>query len=168
MEIDGNRRLLVFSAESTPATNVETIFAPTAAKVFTQSIVGPSNLWADPWEYGEVFRQHHGTFSAATWEPAFDSENRMVVGYNAYEGPRFAGVYDDPLGPDEFPTYFLHDFGSMHYTATFDDDDNLYVGDINRGRVLVYRNPFDNARRSRQHNRQGMHPFLSIRLPFDQ
>ena len=35
----------------------------------------------------------------------------------------------------------------MPYTATFDHRDNLYVGDINRGRVLVYRNPFDNPPR---------------------
>ena len=149
LEINGNQRLLVFSADSTPVTNVETIFAPNAIKVFTHSIVAPSNLWTNPWESGEVFRQHSdtfwGKFSAATWEPAFDSANRMVVGYNGYLGPRFVGVYDDPLGPDELPTYFLHDFGLMHYTATFDDDDNLYVGDINRGRVIVYRNPFDNA-----------------------
>ena len=149
LEVNGNRRLLVFSAESTPVTNSETIFAPAAAKVFTHSIVGSSNLWTNPWEPEEVFRQHTdtfwGRFSAATWEPAFDSENRMVVGYNGYVGPRFVGVYDDPLGPEELPTYFLHDFGSMHYTATFDDYDNLYVGDINRGRVLVYRNPFGNV-----------------------
>lgn len=145
LEVNGNRRLLVFSAESTPATNVETIFAPAAAKVFTESAAGPTSLWAHPFEHREVFPQHLGRFPAATWEPAFDSENRMVVGYNAYVGPRFVGVYDDPLGLDELPTSFLHDFGSMHYTATFDDDDNLYVGDINRGRVLVYRNPFDNA-----------------------
>ena len=69
----------------------------------------------------------------------------MVVGYNAYVGPRFVGVYDDPLGPETLPNAFLNDFGSMPYTATFDDNDNLYVGDINRGRVLVYYNPFDNS-----------------------
>ena len=143
LEVEGNQRLLIFSRESTPATNSETIFAPTAAKVFTHSVVGPTNLWADPFEPREVFPQHRGSFSAATWEPAFDSTNRMVVGYNAYVGPRFVGVYDDPLGADELPSYFLHDFGSMHYTVAFDDHDNLYVGDINRARVLVYYKPFD-------------------------
>ena len=150
LEIDGNRRLLIFSAESTPLTNTETIFGPSASKVFIRSAIGPTNLWADPWEPGEVFGQHTSSFwgsgfSAATWEPAFDSANRMVVGYNAYLGPRFVGIYDDPLGPEELPTSFLHDFGSMPYTATFDENDNLYVGDINRARVLVYRNPFNNV-----------------------
>ena len=87
--------------------------------------------------------------TAATWEPAFDSSNRMVVGYNSYVAGRFVGVYDDPLGPDTLPDAYLYDFSSMPYTATFDDDDNLYVGDINRGRVLVYRNPFDNPPRQK-------------------
>ena len=32
----------------------------------------------------------------------------------------------------------------MAYSATFDESDNLYVADMNRGRVLVYRNPFNN------------------------
>ncbi len=148
LEVEGNRRLLVFSAESLPASNSEAVFAPGATKVFIRSAVGLNHLWADPWESGAVMSRHSttfwGSFSAATWEPAFDSTNRMVVGYNAYAGPRFVGVYDDPLGQDELPTSYLYDFGSMAYTATFDDDDNLYVGDINRGRVLIYRNPFGN------------------------
>ena len=149
LEINGNRRMLVFSAESTPVTNSETIFAPPATKVFTRSAVGRTNLWVDPWEPGTVFGEHSrsywGSFSAATWEPAFDSKNRMAVGYNAYVGPRFVGVYDDPLSKDALPTSYLHDFGSMPYTATFDDNDNLYVGDINRARILVYWNPFNNT-----------------------
>ena len=73
LEINGNRRLLVFSSESTPVTNLETIFAPTATKVFTRSVVGLNNLWADPWEPGAVMGHHRrsfwGSFSAATWEP---------------------------------------------------------------------------------------------------
>lgn len=85
--------------------------------------------------------------SAATWEPAFDSANRMVVGYNSYVAGRFIGVYDDPIGEETLPDSYLYDFSSMPYTATFDDEDNLYVGEINRGRVLVYHNPFDNPPR---------------------
>ena len=146
LEVNGNRRLLVFSATTLPTTNSETIFGPSAAKVFVHSAVGRNDLWADPWGRGEVYGAYAPEFlSAATWEPAFDSTNRMVVGYNAYVGPRFVGVYDDPLGPETLPNAFLNDFGSMPYTATFDDNDNLYVGDINRGRVLVYYNPFDNS-----------------------
>jgi len=29
----------------------------------------------------------------------------------------------------------------MGYAATFDEDDNLYITDLNRARVLIYRRP---------------------------
>ncbi|MCY4652055.1 MAG: hypothetical protein OXC95_02690, partial [Dehalococcoidia bacterium] len=106
-----------------------------------------SNLWANRWETEVRVPYRNTEMLAATWEPAFDSSNRMVVGYNSYVAGRFVGVYDDPLGPDTLPDSYLYDFSSMPYTATFDDEDNLYVGDINRGRVLVYHNPFDNPPR---------------------
>ena len=145
LEVNGNRRLLVFAATTLPTTNSEAIFGPSAAKVFVHSAVGRNDLWVDPWGRREEFGVDAPEFqAAATWEPAFDSTNRMVVGYNGYVGPRFVGVYDDPFGPETLPNAYLNDFGSMPYTATFDDNDNLYVGDINRARVLVYYNPFDN------------------------
>ena len=148
LEIDGNRRLLVFPAGSIPPTISEAVFGPPATKVFNRSAEGLTNLWAGFGEARTVVRQYRRTlwsdFSASTWEPAFDSENRMVVGYNGYLGPRFVGVYDNPLGDEELPTSYLYDFGGMYYTATFDDRDNLYVGDSNRSRVLVYRNPLGN------------------------
>lgn len=145
LEVNGNLRLLVFSAETTPISNSEAIFAPRAAKAFSRSTAPHHNLWVDPWDPGGAVIERQGrSLSAAAWEPAFDSTNRMVVGFNGYAGPRFVGVYDDPLGPDNLPTSFLNDFGSMPYTAAFDDNDNLYVGDINRARVLIYRNPFNN------------------------
>jgi hypothetical protein len=64
----------------------------------------------------------------------------MVVGLNGIIGSRFPLVYDDPLRSDR-PDGSLNDFHSMAYAATFDDDDNLYVADLNRDRVLVYRRP---------------------------
>ena len=66
------------------------------------------------------------------------------MGYNSYLAPRFVGYYDEPLGSSTTPTGFLKDFGSMPYAATFDDKDNLYVADLNRNRVLIYWNPFNN------------------------
>ena len=152
LEIEGNRRLLVFAASSFPSTNSDTIFAPTATKIFFRSAADRADLWADPWERGTVLGGHFSAFwsrqlDAATWEPAFDSKNRMAVGYNAYAGSRFVGMYDHPLGPDDLPNSYLYDFGSMPYTAAFDDNDNLYLGDINRSRVLVYYNPFGNPQR---------------------
>ena len=144
LEAHGNFRLLVFSAAALPTTNSEAIFAPFASKIFIRSAVGRTNLWAHPTGRGTVIGDYDQTLLAATWEVAFDSTNRMVAGYNGYVAPRFVGVYDDPLGPDTLPNAYLNDFGSSPFTVTFDDNDNLYVGDLNRARVLVYHNPFDN------------------------
>ena len=144
LEVHGNYRLLVFSAATLPTTNSEAIFGPFASKVFVRSAVGRNNLRPDPWGQGLVIEESDKTLLAATWEVAFDSTNRMVAGYNGYVAPWFVGVYDDPLGPDTLPAAYLNDFGSSPFTVTFDDNDNLYVGDLNRARVLVYRDPFDN------------------------
>ena len=145
LEVEGNRRLLIFPAEATPTDNSSAVFAPSASKIFTH--FNNSRLVFDQWNKNGPIDQLIPLVHAATWEPAFDSTNRMVVGYNAYVSPRFVGVYDDPTGPDIFPTAYLYDFGSMPFTAVFDENDNLYVGYLNRGRVLIYKNPFDNAPR---------------------
>jgi len=112
----------MFEPRLFPPVNSTTVFAPSATKIFP----------------------YDNTQPAMTFEPAFDSTNRMVVGYNGYSGTRFVGVYDDPLGPDTNPTAYLNDYGSMPFAATFDRYDNLYVADSNRNRVLVYWNPFNN------------------------
>ena len=147
LEADGNKRLLVFPPSVTQPSNSQPVVGPHATKQFLRSGQGPNSPWGDyrnPMAMMRLRRINSGNLTAATWEPAFDSANRMVVGYNAYLGAGFVGVYDEPLGPEVFPTSLLYDFGSMPYTATFDENDNLYVGDINRARVLVYRNPFNN------------------------
>ncbi len=148
LEVNGNFRLLVFSGAALPTTNSEVIYAPLASKIFVRSAEGRNNLWADPLERGAVIGEQERTLLMATWEVAFDSANRMVAGYNAYLAPRFVGVYDDPLGPDTLPNAYLNDFGSSPFAMTFDDDDNLYVGDLNRARVLVYHNPFGSPPRT--------------------
>ena len=147
LEVVGNWRLLVFSPHSTPARHFSAIFAPAATKVFSE--LGPleERFFAYNWEPRqavEIGRVYLISRQTATWEPAFDSTNRMVVGYNSYMAPRFVGYYDDPLGSSTTPTGFLNDLGSMPYAVTFDENDNLYVADLNRNRVLIYWNPFNN------------------------
>ena len=146
LEVEGNLRLLVFSPLPRPSVTSGAVFAPEAKKAFFRSAPTPSNLWADSnREYREVIGEYWHTFYAAAWEPAFDSKNRMAVGFNPYVGSRFMGIYANLLGPELMPTSYLYDLGGLHFTATFDDNDNLYVGDANRGRVLAYWNPFNNT-----------------------
>ena len=145
LEIDGNRRLLIFPAERLPSNNSSMLFAVGANKVFEKHGRPGLSLVVDDYEpYAIIDHTTRAPLEAATWEPAFDSMNRMVVGYNMYAGGRFAGVYNNPLGRSTEPDAYLHDLWSMAYAATFDNQDNLYMSDINRGRVLVYRNPFGN------------------------
>lgn len=146
LEVAGNWRLLAFSPHSTPAGISSAIFAPSATRVFSE--LGPTEgkYFPPNWLPGQS-ADVSGTRldeAVATWEPAFDSMNRMVVGFNSYFGPRFVAFYDNPLGPSSTPTGFLNDLGSMPYAATFDEKDNLYVADLNRNRVLIYWNPFNN------------------------
>jgi hypothetical protein len=126
LESEGNMRLLEFNSTLFPLTNTQVILGPSASKIYPD---------------------------IATWEPAFDSQNRMAIGYNYYwstnPGPtpagnsRFPGVYYNPLSPAPTvtPNAFLRDFYSMGFAATFDQYDNLYVGDLNRSRVLIYNHP---------------------------
>lgn len=115
LENNGNRRLLVF--DPLPDDNTSVIYAPVPKKIFPD---------------------------VATWEPAFDSTNQLVIGFNPYYGTpiRFPGVFLDPLDPDTMdPDYFLDDYFSMSIGAAFDDDDNLYLAAHNRARILAYKHP---------------------------
>ena len=146
LEIQGNKRLLMYKADSIPEDNAAAVFGVPANKQFRTHGQSGDNLTVDVFEPWDVIDRRLGRvpLKAATWEPAFDSTNRMVVGYNMYAGGRFVGVYDDPLIRWNQPNAYLEDHWSMAYAAAFDDNDNLYVSDLNRGRVLVYRKPFDN------------------------
>ncbi len=73
-------------------------------------------------------------------QPAFTSDGQMVVGMIGYVGSRFPLVYTNPLGSQTADTY-LNDFSSYSYSAVFDSNDDLYVADLDRSRVLVYRHP---------------------------
>jgi sugar lactone lactonase YvrE len=131
IEFDGNKRLLMFAASTFPATPSSVLYAPAATKEFPQS----NNFGHD----------------MATFEPAFDSSNRMVVGFNPYTGMRFVQYYDNPTalvgGQASDPSYSvptgqLEDFYGWPVAITFDSSNNLYVYDANRGRVNVYKTPF--------------------------
>jgi len=120
LEIQGNMRLLIFSKDLFPINNASVIYAPNATYI-----------------KGNI----------ATWEPAFDSNNRMVVGYNPYWGANpkggwFPGVYNNPLSNNSTPDSYLSDYHSMAIPMVFDLADNLYVGDGDRSRVLIYKQPF--------------------------
>jgi hypothetical protein len=123
LEVNGNHRLLEYDADLFPNTLTTAIFGVNASRVF-----GTGGSFTGTCQYP----------LCGPWEPAFDSTGRMVVGFNSYIGSRFLLVFDQPLvNPDSYT--YLADFYSMPYAATFDSLDNLYVADLNRARVLIYK-----------------------------
>jgi len=99
--------------------------------------------------------------NCGTWETAFDSRGHMAIGFDAYNdlcphpagtiyptdmnaSPRWPGIYLNPMTQNAAPDLFLNDFYSSQFALAFDGNDNLYVGDINRSRVLIYLNPLNN------------------------
>ncbi len=119
LEIQGNMRLLIFGSNLIPTNNASVIYAPSPTFI-------KNNI--------------------AAWKPAFDSNNRMVLGYNPYwtnnpQGGWFPGIYNNPLSNNSNPDELLGDYYSMAMSAAFDSNGNLYVGDGDRSRLLIYKGP---------------------------
>jgi len=79
------------------------------------------------------------------WEPAFTQDDSTMVLGTMYIGSQFPLVFSHPgESPllNQWPLTHTNDFGSTYYGGTFDQQNNLYVTDLNRSRVLVYFNPF--------------------------
>ena len=89
LELSGNHRLLMFSGSLFPDNNRAVIFAPSATKIFVTHGNTDSKLTVSSYEEAEIMDSpYFGQYRAATFEPAFDSQNRMVVGFNMYLGGR--------------------------------------------------------------------------------
>ncbi len=128
-EFDGNFRLLEFDANTIPDAPTSAVFGILATRVF-----GRNGDFTEP----DCLPPEQDPM-CGPWEPAFDSPGRMVIGFNGYLGPRFPMVYQDPL-TNPLPIAALGDLHSMPDSARFDQFDNLYILDHNRGRILIYRN----------------------------
>ncbi|MDZ4840102.1 MAG: hypothetical protein SGJ04_08850, partial [Bacteroidota bacterium] len=131
-EANGNWRILMYSPDLFPTSQSSILFNISATKEFPRI----NNIT---------------NFAPATFELAFDSTNRMVAGYNPYFGPRFLEFYNNPeeYNPSNRsdPAFAvadgkLKDFYGWAFSMAFDENDNLFVYDTNRGKILVYQDPF--------------------------
>lgn len=117
----GNFRILIFRKEDLPIDKKQTIYGVSAFKQIP---------------------------NIAAFEMAFDAENRLVVGQNGNcdylnQTSRLVAFFNNPLkNMTGRPDGHFKDLYSISFGATFDKFNNLYVTDHNRGRVLVYKNPF--------------------------
>jgi cysteine-rich repeat protein len=77
---------------------------------------------------------------------AFDNNGTMILGgTNPYAGPRFPLVYMDH-DENSIPQLALGDFVSFPSVSYVDQDGNVYLGDFNWHRVLVYKRPLERLR----------------------
>ncbi len=136
LEASGNWRLLRWDKSTLPDAPAACVFGIAASAVyarngdFTTGSGGCLNP-ADP-----------ALRACGPWEPAFTSDDsKMVVGMNGYTGSRFPLIFTDPAYSDNISGR-LFDYGSMFFTSTFDEQDNYYIADLDRGRVLIYLQPF--------------------------
>ncbi|HVZ80709.1 MAG TPA: hypothetical protein VHE12_07910 [bacterium] len=142
LEFFGNLRLLRYDAKSIPANNPSCVFAIPADGVY-----GTGGSFTT---YGSTL------YDKSFWKPAFKSDDSvMVVGTNSQasggyppviiqnplNGVRPAGTPDIP-GAGDNPVGHLNDYGPQSFASVFDDQDNLYVTELNRNRVLIYQHPF--------------------------
>ena len=127
LEFAGNLRMLEFDLKTLPDKPAAAVFGISASRVFGRngSFTEPNCVAGDP--------------MCGPWEPAFNSENQMVVGMNGYFGYPFPQIYQDPLN-NPYPVAQLSDYFSHGYSARFDQFDNLYMIDEARSRVLIYKN----------------------------
>jgi hypothetical protein len=120
-------RMLEFDAKTLPDKPAAVVLGINASHVFGRngSFTAANCISGDP--------------MCGPWEPAFNSENQMIIGMNGYMGVPFPQVYQDPL-KNPYPVAQLSDYYSHAYSARVDSFDNLYVIDEARSRILIYKN----------------------------
>ena len=79
------------------------------------------------------------------FEVGISTRGAVVAGMNGYSAQRFPLVYLDPKKTAE-PQMALGDLTSYPTTCFMDKDDNVYIGDYDWARVIIYKKPFKNIR----------------------
>jgi outer membrane protein assembly factor BamB len=124
-----NMRILEWDASSLPEPTEAAVFAIPADRV-----IGTSGSF-------NISGYYCGDPVCAPRKGAFTSNGIMVVPMNPYQGQRFTLVYLDPLNY-QLPQMALGDWLSYALSASFDSEGNLYIGDFDWSRLLIYKKPF--------------------------
>jgi hypothetical protein len=130
-------RLLRFDAKDIPDRPRETVFGIKAKAVYGTAgrfDVGTANRSGGAADFEN---------GAHPFLPALDGHGRMVLGTNPYGNSRFALGYLN-WRENIHPQFALADTTGYTFDAMFDPDGNLYLGDWNWNRVLIYKAPLAN------------------------
>ena len=152
LEDEGNLRVLRFDAKSLPPNPASCVFDLPADGVYG---TGGSFTAYRPCVDGNPCPPTGEDDIAYAWGMAFNSDDTILVaGTNGQISGRPPVILQSPLngimpagtpdipGAGDNPIGHLEDFGPQSMSLKFDGQDNLYVGENNRSRILVYLHPF--------------------------
>jgi len=127
-ESAGNWRLLEWDNNLLPNHPSIAVFGIPATRVF-----GRNNDFTEP----DCLLKEEDPI-CGPFEPTFDSQGRMMIGFNSYIGTRFPAIYQDIL-TNPHPIGVIGEIHSWPVASRFDQFDNLYIVDSNRNRILIYK-----------------------------
>jgi hypothetical protein len=128
----GDTRILRWDAGTVPSSPPSTVFYLLPDSVY--GFGGPYNFTFPGSAVNEI--------APAPRAPAFDTHGRMVLGGpDPYTGRRFPLVFLNK-DQDYEPQLSLGDYVSFPSVSYMDPEGNLYLGDFDWNRVLVYKAPF--------------------------
>jgi hypothetical protein len=130
-EAGSNFRILRFDASLFPAAPAQTLFGIPATRVYGAG--GNFNILG--WQSQDPL--------CSPFELAFDPEGAIIAPMNGYSSQRFPLVYLDPLSFTT-PQFAMGDMTSYPDASFSDADGNLYIGDFDWSRLLIYKKPFKN------------------------
>jgi hypothetical protein len=137
-EVGSSRRIVVYDAKRFPDKPAKCLFA--------DDIGDPDRV------IGTGGRLDIAGYEASVTDPmcspfevGITSRGSIVAGMNGYSGQRFPLVYLYPQKTAQ-PQMALGDFTAYPTTCFIDADGNVYIGDWDWSRVLIYKKPFKKVR----------------------
>lgn len=127
-EIGSNLRILRYESSLFPPLLTSTVYGVPATAVYGTG----DNFTIPGWQSDDPI--------CSPFQVAFHTGGAMIVPMNGYSAQRFPLVYLAPTA-SSLPQMALGDFMSYPSTSYFDTEGNLYVGDFDWSRVLIYRKP---------------------------
>ena len=137
-EVGSDRRILIYDAKHFPDKPAKCLFADDIGD--PDRVIGTGGRLDIPGYDASIKDPICSPFGLG-----ISSKGTVVAGMNGYSGQRFPLVYLDPKKTTE-PQMALGDFTAYPGACFIDKDDNVYVGDWDWSRVLIYRKPFEKIR----------------------
>jgi hypothetical protein len=137
-EVGSGRRIVIYEAKRFPDKPAKCLFADDIGD--PDRVIGTGGR-LDITGYDASVKDP----MCSPFEVGVTSHGTFVAGMNGYSGQRFPLVYLYPQTTTQ-PQLALGDFTAYPAASFIDKDDNVYIGDWDWSRVLIYKKPFRNIR----------------------